>query len=137
MKKEHVKVAFTTNDLERVDAKFEKARYFAFYEVSYDGAKFLNSVEFDDNLDEEEQLAARCRALKGCAVLFLHGAPLGTVAAFHMVTSKIFATRITTVQSIAELVASMQRMIENSPPLWLKKAMQAAGGEAVDAEAAA
>jgi len=125
MQKEHVKVAFATNNLEQVDSKFEAAGQLAIYEVSHDSSRLIKTVQFDDSADVDEQLTAKCNALQGCAVLFVYGTPLGAVAAFHMVNNKIFAIKLQTIEPIPGLIEGLQKLINNSPPLWLNKALKA------------
>jgi nitrogen fixation protein NifX len=125
MQKEHVNVAFATNNLEQVDTKFEAAGQLAIYEVSHDSSRLIKAVQFGDSGDVDEQLTARCNALQGCAVLFVYGTPLGAVAAFHMVNNKVFAIKLQTIEPIPGVIGGLQELINNSPPLWLSKALKA------------
>lgn len=133
MKKEQIRVALATNDLEQVDSKFETARQLVIYEVANDSSRFVEILQFDDFPDAEQQLNAKCDALRGCAALFVYGAPLGAVAAFHMVKTRVFAVKLQEVEPISNVIGSLQNMINNSPPLWLCKALK----EGMASEAAA
>ncbi|MDR3324194.1 MAG: hypothetical protein LBS89_08335 [Zoogloeaceae bacterium] len=42
----HVKIALTSNDLIKVDANFQVARQVVFYDVTQDGAEFLDCMQF-------------------------------------------------------------------------------------------
>ena len=48
-----MKVAFATQDLQRVDAHFGWAKNIAIYELSAEGHRFLEAVQFEGDLQED------------------------------------------------------------------------------------
>lgn len=134
MTKERIRVALATNDLELVDCKFETARQLAIYEVDHDSSRFVKSIDFECMADADQQLSAKCDAVRGCAALFVHGGPLGAVAGFHMVNTKVFAVKLQKAEPIQNVLDSLRNMINNSPPLWLKKALREGMAVEVGAE---
>ncbi|MBU2824081.1 nitrogen fixation protein NifX, partial [Acidithiobacillus ferrooxidans] len=65
-----MKVAFATQDMQRVDAHFGWAKNIAIYELSPKGHHFLEAVQFDGELAEdgnEDKLAPKLEAIRDCA----------------------------------------------------------------------
>ena len=62
-----MKVAFATQDFQRVDAHFGWAKNIAIYDVSADAHSFVEVVRFDGKLDEdgnEDKLGPKLEAIK-------------------------------------------------------------------------
>lgn len=68
-----LKVAFASADRKHVDQHFGSTCAFAIFEVSRDGSRLLELVEFGPALQDgnEDKLAARIEALNGCAAVYM------------------------------------------------------------------
>jgi nitrogen fixation protein NifX len=120
-----MKVAFATQDLERVDAHFGWAKNIAIYDVSEDGNQFLEAIEFNGDLQEdgnEDKLEPKINAIKDCAILYV--AAIGGSGAARVVANNIFPMKVKEPESIAELLTKLQDVLKApAPPPWLRKAM--------------
>ncbi|MHB8883553.1 MAG: nitrogen fixation protein NifX [Methylovirgula sp.] len=120
-----MKVAFATQDLERVDAHFGWAKNIAIYDVSPAGNQFLESIEFNGDLQEdgnEDKLEPKINAIKDCAILYV--AAIGGSGAARVVANNIFPMKVKEPESIAELLDKLQDVLKApAPPPWLRKAM--------------
>lgn len=138
----HLKIALTTNDLLQVDANFATAKQIVFYDVSYDGAEFLDCVQFkggqgggrrgpgggsgcsmgDPNDGAAvDQVKIRVEALEGCAVLFTLA--LSDFAAVSVNNLGVFPVKMQQKREVQEVIDQLQRMMKHNPPLWLRKAL--------------
>jgi nitrogen fixation protein NifX len=73
-KRGHMKVAFATNDLKRVDAHFGGAKQMVFYDVTANSSRLIEAMQFDNfsaedgshtEPDSEDRLLSKIDALKG------------------------------------------------------------------------
>jgi nitrogen fixation protein NifX len=119
-----MKVAFATQDLKRVDAHFGWAKNIAIYELSPDGHRFLEAVQFDGDLQEdgnEDKLAPKLEAIKDCAILYV--AAIGGSGAARVVAQNIHPMKVPQPEDISELLAKLQGVLQGVPPPWLRKAL--------------
>lgn len=119
-----MKIAFATQDLQRVDAHFGWAKNLALYEISPDGFNLIEAIQFTGDLQEdgnEDKLAPKIEAIKDCAILYV--AAIGGSAAARVVANKIHPIKVNEPESIAEILAKLQVVLKGSPPPWLRKAM--------------
>jgi nitrogen fixation protein NifX len=120
-----MKVAFATQDLQRVDAHFGWAKNIAIYDVSPAGNQFLETIEFNGDLQEdgnEDKLEPKINAIKDCAILYV--AAIGGSGAARVVANNIFPMKVKEPESIAELLDKLQDVLKApAPPPWLRKAM--------------
>ena len=148
-----VKVAFTTNDLTRVDADFGTARQFVFYSVGAETADFVDCVQFKDRPravgegdGEKKKGGGRCcggapapavgsstdariEALRGTGLLFTLA--MSDPQAVRVADLGVFPVKLAGARSILEAVDRLQEMLRGTPPLWLQRAMRAGAIEAV------
>ena len=120
-----MKIAFATQDKERVDAHFGWAKSIVVYEVGPDGHRFVESFEFGDKLEEdgdEDKLAPKLEAIKDCAIVYV--AALGGSGAARVVAMKIHPIKVPQPESIAEILEKIQVVLQGTPPPWLRKAME-------------
>lgn len=130
-----MKVAFTTQDLTRVDAHFGWARNIAIYEVGNDSAALASVVQFDGDLKEdgsEDKLTPKLDALAGCAIVYV--AAIGGSAAARVVNSRIHPVKVAEGTPIAELIEKLQAVMKGTPPPWLRKVMRDASGDGAPRE---
>lgn len=119
-----MKVAFATEDLARVDAHFGWARNIAIYEVTPEGHRLVEVVQFDGDLKEdgtEDKLNPKLDAIRDCAIVYV--AAIGGSAAARVVHSKVHPVKVPTPQSIEEILAKLRVVMNGTPPPWLRKAM--------------
>ncbi len=129
-----MKVAFATQDLERVDAHFGWAKNIAIYDVSPAGNQFLEAIEFNGDLQEdgnEDKLEPKINAIKDCAILYV--AAIGGSGAARVVANNIFPMKVKEPESIADLLDKLQDVLKApAPPPWLRKALATGQEKEVD-----
>jgi nitrogen fixation protein NifX len=119
-----MKVAFATQDLKRVDAHFGWAKNIAIYEISEEGHRFLEAIQFEGDLQEdgnEDKLAPKLEAIKDCAILYV--AAIGGSGAARVVASNIHPMKVTEPEEISTLLAKLGAVLKGTPPPWLRKAL--------------
>lgn len=119
-----MKIAFATQDKERVDAHFGWAKNIVVYDVSPEGHRFIESFDFGDKLEEdgdEDKLAPKLEAIKDVAILYV--AAIGGSGAARVVAMKIHPIKVPQPESIAEILEKLQGVLKGTPPPWLRKAL--------------
>jgi nitrogen fixation protein NifX len=119
-----MKIAFATQDKERVDAHFGWAKSIVVYEVSPEGHHFIESFDFGDKLEEdgdEDKLAPKLEAIKDVAILYV--AAIGGSGAARVVAMKIHPIKVPQPESISEILDKLQVVLQGTPPPWLRKAL--------------
>ena len=130
-----MKVAFATQDLKRVDAHFGWAKNIAIYEISPEGHKFLEAIQFDGDLKEdgnEDKLAPKIEAVKDCAILYV--AAIGGSGAARVVANNIHPMKVNQPEDIEDLLAKLKDVLNGTPPPWLRKALTKGKEKTVDFE---
>lgn len=119
-----MKIAFATQDLQRVDAHFGWAKNIAVYEISPEGYSLVEAIQFAGELQEdgnEDKLAPKIEAIKDCAILYV--AAIGGSAAARVVAHKIHPVKVATPEPIKEILDKLQEVLKGTPPPWLRKAL--------------
>ena len=119
-----MKIAFATQDLQRVDAHFGWAKNLAVYEISPQGYNLIEAIQFSGDLQEdgnEDKLAPKLEAIKDCAILYV--AAIGGSAAARVVAHKIHPIKVNEPEAINEILNKLQEVLKGEPPPWLRKAM--------------
>jgi nitrogen fixation protein NifX len=119
-----MKVAFATQDLKRVDAHFGWAKNIAIYDISPEGHRFVEAIQFDGDLKEdgnEDKLAPKIEAIKDCAILYV--AAIGGSGAARVVANNIHPMKVAQPEAISDLVAKLEGVLKGTPPPWLRKAL--------------
>lgn len=119
-----MKIAFATQDLQRVDAHFGWAKNIAIYDISPEGYSLLEAIEFSGDLQEdgnEDKLAPKIEAIKDCAILYVSA--IGGSAAARIVAHKIHPIKVNEPEVISEVLQKLQQVLKEAPPPWLRKAM--------------
>ncbi|HNH71667.1 MAG TPA: nitrogen fixation protein NifX [Pseudomonadales bacterium] len=119
-----MKIAFCTQDLQRVDAHFGWAKNIAIYEVSPTSHQFVEAIQFDGDLQEdgnEDKLAPKIEAIKECAILYV--AAIGGSGAARVVAHNIHPIKVAQPEPIAELLEKLRDVLAGTPPPWLRKVM--------------
>jgi nitrogen fixation protein NifX len=120
-----MKIAFATQDQQRVDAHFGWAKHLAVYELDTNGHKHVQTFPFGEDLAEdgnEDKLAPKLDAIKDCAIVYV--AAIGGSAAARVVAAKIHPIKVAQPEPIEELLLKMQDVLKGTPPPWLRKVLQ-------------
>lgn len=119
-----MKVAFATEDMKHVDAHFGWAKHFAIYEVGPDGHSFVEAIQFDGDLKEdgsEDKLLPKIDAIRDCAIIYV--AAIGGSAAAKVVNARVHPVKVVQPEPILELLDRLQKVLQGTPPPWLRKAL--------------
>ena len=119
-----MKIAFATQDQQRVDAHFGWAKHLAVYDVTPEGYRFVNDFGFGENLAEdgdEDKLAPKLDAIRDCAIVYV--AAIGGSAAARVVASKIHPIKVAAPEPILDILDKLQDVLKGTPPPWLRKAL--------------
>jgi len=118
-----MKIAFATQDQQRVDAHFGWAKHLAIYDVSPDGYAFVQDFGFGEDLAEdgdEDKLGPKLEAIRDCAIVYV--AAIGGSAAARVVAQKIHPVKVTQPEPILDILEKLQGVLKGTPPPWLRKA---------------
>ncbi len=130
-----MKIAFATQDLQRVDAHFGWAKNIAVYEVSPEGFNLVEAIQFSGDLKEdgnEDKLTPKIDAIKDCAILYV--AAIGGSAAARVVANKIHPIKVNEPESITAILGKLQDVLKGAPPPWLRKVMNKGTGRDLNLE---
>ena len=119
-----MKVAFSTQDKQRVDAHFGWAKHLAVYDVTAEGYRYVQTFDFGSELQEdgnEDKLAPKLAAIADCAILYV--AAIGGSAAARVVAVKIHPIKVTQPEPILDILEKLQEVLRGTPPPWLRKAL--------------
>ncbi len=130
-----MKIAFATQDQQRVDAHFGWAKHLAVYDIEPDGYRFVQDFAFGDDLAEdgnEDKLAPKLAAIGDCAIVYV--AAIGGSAAARVVASKIHPVKVPQPEPILDILDKLQDVLKGTPPPWLRKALLKGQARAHDFE---
>lgn len=119
-----MKIAFATQDKQRVDAHFGWAKNIAIYDIDKDGYRFVENFDFGGKLDEdgdEDKLAPKLEAIHDAAIVYV--AAIGGSAAARVVASKIHPVKVAQPEAILDILDKLQEVLNGTPPPWLRKAL--------------
>jgi len=128
-----MKIAFATTDGTRVDEHFGRAGLFAVYDLSREGYRLVEMRKFADGIDtavtgtrdqgsiHDDTVQAKVDRLADCKIIFL--TEIGGPSAARLVKKGIMPMKVRTVTSISEELDRLMGTIRNSPPPWLRKAL--------------
>lgn len=119
-----MKVAFATEDQQRVDAHFGWAKHLAVYDVTPQGYRFVQDFGFGDGLAEdgdEDKLAPKLAAIADCAIVYV--AAIGGSAAARVVAIRVHPVKVPQPRPIFDLLDKLQETLSGTPPPWLRKAL--------------
>ncbi|SFG43538.1 nitrogen fixation protein NifX [Novosphingobium sp. CF614] len=130
-----MKVAFATQDLERIDAHFGWARNIAIYDLSPEGWSLDRVEAFTGDLKEdgdEDKLAPKLEALKGVSILVV--AAIGGSGAARVVAQNIHPMKVPEPEPIEGMLEKLRAVLNGTPPPWLRKVMAKDGARTFDFE---
>jgi len=119
-----MKIAFATQDQQRVDAHFGWAKHLAVYDISPTGYQFVQDFGFGEDLAEdgnEDKLAPKLDAIRDCAIVYV--AAIGGSAAARVVATKIHPIKVEKPEPILDILDRLQAVLQGTPPPWLRKAL--------------
>ena len=119
-----MKIAFATQDKQRVDAHFGWAKYIAIYEIDRESYRYVETFDFGESLDEdgnEDKLTPKLAAI--CNVAILYVAAIGGSAAARVVAHKIHPVKLNAAEPILDILDRLQTVLQGTPPPWLRKAL--------------
>ena len=130
-----MKIAFATQDKQRVDAHFGWARHIAVYDVTADACAYVQTFDFGGELEEdgnEDKLAPKLSAIRDCAILYV--AAIGGSGAARVVANNIHPMKVNQPEDIEDLLAKLKDVLNGTPPPWLRKALAKGQERALDFE---
>ena len=119
-----MKIAFATQDQQRVDAHFGWAKHLAVYDIDAAGYRFVQDFAFGDDLAEdgnEDKLSPKLAAIHDCAIVYL--AAIGGSAAARVVAAKIHPVKVASPEPILDILDKLHDVLKGTPPPWLRKAL--------------
>jgi nitrogen fixation protein NifX len=119
-----MKIAFATQDQQRVDAHFGWAKHLAVYDLTPAGYSFVEDIAFGEDLAEdgnEDKLAPKIDSIRDCAIVYV--AAIGGSAAARVVAAKIHPIKVAAPEPIFDILDKLQGVVSGTPPPWLRKAL--------------
>ena len=86
----------------------------------------MDDMEDDDGTGRDP-LIERVAALKGCSVLVTWGS--ATSRRFACTICEIFPVKSERVREIDDVIVQLQRLMNGSPPLWMRRVMRGPDGQ--------
>ncbi|MGE5656739.1 MAG: nitrogen fixation protein NifX [Actinomycetota bacterium] len=121
-----MKIAFATSDMVHINAHFGWAKKMAVYDVSPEGYDFVETIEFDGNLQadgNEDKLVPKIEALSDCTIVYV--AAIGGSAAARLIRKRVTPVKSRNEEEeIGEVLEKLVQTLKGSPPPWLRKALQ-------------
>ncbi|HZU65312.1 MAG TPA: nitrogen fixation protein NifX [Novosphingobium sp.] len=119
-----MKVAFATQDLQRIDAHFGWAKNLVIYDLTPEGWTLDRVESFEGDLKEdgdEDKLAPKLAALQGVAILVV--AAIGGSGAARVVAQNIHPMKVAEPEPIEAMLERLREVLRGTPPPWLRKVM--------------
>jgi nitrogen fixation protein NifX len=115
-----MRVAVTTDDLERVDASFGLARHIAVYEVSHRSTRLVETHRFPGRNPgcDGASLGHRAAALKNCAVLYT--LEIGVRGAERAAAAGVRVIEVLRTRGVAEVLTALQANLAARRP-WFRR----------------
>lgn len=116
-----MKIAFASKENIYVNQHFGWCEKFYIYNI--DENKYELVDEIDSSLkyeDEVDKLTYKINCIQGCDIIYV--SQIGPKAANMVQSSGIYPMRASSEdEEIEDVIISLQKMIKNNPPLWLKR----------------
>jgi nitrogen fixation protein NifX len=128
-----MKIAFATTDGNTIDEHFGRAGSFAVYEITDSGHQFVEIRKFSDGLDHtivdtrdkgqvhDDAVQAKVDKLADCKLIYL--TEIGGPSAARLVQKGIMPMKMKEPVQIQSALKQLGDTLKNSPPPWLRKAM--------------
>jgi nitrogen fixation protein NifX len=131
-----MKIAFTTSDRVHINAHFGWAKEIDVYQVSPEGYKFLETLKFDGDLQQDgndDKLTPKLDALNDCTIVYVTA--IGGIAAARLIKKGV--TPVKAKSEDDEIVTILNKLVQTlkgNPPPWLRKALKKDQGNLLEAE---
>ncbi len=128
-----MKIAFATTDGRIVDEHFGRAGVFSIYEMTERGCRFLETRKFADGVDQavvstrskgqehEDAVQDKVERLADCKLIYL--TEIGGPSAARLVKKGVMPMKVKEATSIENAINQLLGTIRQSPPPWLRKAL--------------
>jgi len=129
-----MKIAFATTDGKNIDEHFGRAGMFAVYEITGMGSTFVELRKFSDGMDRsvtdtkdmgplhDSAVQSKVDKLADCKLIYL--TEIGGPSAARLVKKGIMPMKVKEVVPIESALDQLLVTIKQSPPPWLRKALQ-------------
>ena len=129
-----MKIAFATTDGVNVDEHFGRAGMFVIYELKDSGYSFLETRKFSEGRDaaiegtkgmgriHDEHVDHKVDRISDCRIIYL--TEIGGPSAARLARKGIMPVKVREAVSIEESIQRLAETVRNSPPPWLKKAIE-------------
>ncbi|HEX7479584.1 MAG TPA: nitrogen fixation protein NifX [Polyangiales bacterium] len=126
---ERLRIAVASQDGKSLDAHFGSARKLCIYDVTASECCLRAVADFDlgadesgeHNVDEEDRIAPRIRALAGCDLLFVLA--IGAPVAARVVKADIHPIKVSAAEPMSAVVSKVQAVLTGTPAPWLRKVL--------------
>lgn len=120
-----MRVAFATDDGNRVNAHFGLSPMFAVYNVTKSGGELveLRRLPVLLNQDEAGKIDSRLESVSDCTLIFIM--QIGASAAARVTRRKIMPVKVPSGSPIDEQLKRLTEMLQGKPPMWLAKVLRA------------
>lgn len=119
--KDSIRVACASNKAEELDGHFGSCARFLIYQVNATEMKLIDSRNANGPEARDDKNVYRAGLIDDCQVLFV--ASIGGPAAAKVVKSGVHPIKYPAGGSARERISALQKVIVDSPPPWLAKAM--------------
>jgi len=116
-----MRVAFATSAGAIVDGNFRKCKSFSVWDIGPHEAHYVTSVNIKaESLNEDDRIAARAKALNGCAIVC--ATQINGPASAKLVARNIHPMKTGDGIVIERIIDKLQNVLLGSPPPWIRKA---------------
>ena len=118
-----MKVAFASKDNEFINQHFGWCETFYIYEVTQDDYSLINEVDSSLKFNNEsEKLEYKISCLEDSDIVYV--LQIGPKASSMVQSANIYPMRSSHEgEKIADVIKSLQKLMKENPPLWLKRIM--------------
>jgi len=116
-----MKIAFASKDNIHVNQHFGWCEMFYIYEVFEDDYSLINEVDSSLQIENEaDKLEYKISCLEDSNIVYV--SQIGPKAATMVQSSGIYPMKSShEKEKIEDVISSLQKLIKNNPPLWLKR----------------
>ncbi|TQV62825.1 MAG: dinitrogenase iron-molybdenum cofactor biosynthesis protein [Sulfurovum sp.] len=116
-----MKIAFASKDNLYINEHFGWCQKFFVYEVDKDGFSFVEEIDSSLKYEAEaEKLLYKIECIEKCDIVYV--SQIGPKAGNMVQNAGIFPLKSSSEsQSIQEALVQIQKLINDNPPLWLKR----------------
>lgn len=114
-------VAFTTSTGVEVDLNFRKSTSFTIWDVGPDEAYYVTTVRIaDDTGCEDDRIAARVMALRGCSIVC--ALEINGPAAAKLAAGSIHPLKTGVATPVEEIIGKLKNVLQGTAAPWIRKA---------------